>query len=111
MRTDTSPSRTWRASASASLCTVAARMPRRRNVRTTRTAISPRLATSTVENTSAPLHPEDAVGDRAEGGVRARRQSQAEHVARLERVDDAVVPQPRRRVVGVPLPLVLLADG
>ena len=35
---------------------------------------------------------------------------QAQHVAGLAGIDDAVVPQPRRGVIGIALVLVLLAD-
>src|SRR3954447_10075547 len=86
-------------------------MPRRRSVRVTRTAISPRLAIRTVENTAvARLHPEDAVADRLQRRVGADRQGEADHRPGVHRVDDAVVPEPSRGVVGVTLPLVLLAD-
>ncbi len=51
MRTATSASATWRAPASASLNTATERIPMARNVRITRTAISPRLATRTVSKT------------------------------------------------------------
>src|SRR5689334_19114583 len=49
---DSSASNTWRAVRSASEWTLTARMPRRRRVRITRSAISPRLATRTVLNTA-----------------------------------------------------------
>src|SRR5690348_5828759 len=84
-------------------------MPSRRRVRITRTAISPRLATKTVSNISS--HPEDAVGDRSQRGMRAYRKSKADTRSGVNRVDDAVVPQPRRRIVGVALVLVLGPDG
>src|SRR3954453_484893 len=54
MGTATSASRVCSAPASASLCTATERMPSLRNVRMTRTAISPRLATRTVSNTAQP---------------------------------------------------------
>ena len=44
------------------------------------------------------------------GRVERRRDGQGQHVARLRRVDHAVVPQARRRVVGVALALVLGQD-
>src|SRR6195952_2527890 len=131
MGTATSASRVCSAPASASLYTATERMPISRRVRITRTAISPRFATSTVSNiVSTPhrgslrkttrtcwrkspwrrSHPEDAVADVLEGRVGARGQGQAEHGAGLRGVDHAVVPEPRRGVVGVALELVLVAD-
>src|SRR5690349_4350357 len=88
-------------------------MPIARRVRITRTAISPRLATSTVSNILRVIasHPEDAVGHRLERRVRGDRERKSHHGSGVRRVDDAVVPQPRGRVVGVALMFVLLADG
>src|SRR3954468_15748427 len=85
-------------------------MPISRSVRITRTAISPRLATSTVSNMSWPLHPEDAVADVFHGSVGTGGERQAEDGARLRRVDHAVVPEPGRGVVRMTLRLVLVAD-
>src|SRR4051812_35226758 len=95
-------------------------MPIARSVRITRTAISPRLATSTVSNIRSPpgtfgaespeSHPEDAVAQLAERRVGARREGETEHGAGLRRVDDAVVPETGGGVVRVALVLVLLAD-
>src|SRR4051812_33291339 len=101
-------------------------MPIARSVRITRTAISPRLATSTVSNTISALlgafarksswvpssrsHPEDAVAELAQRRVGARRQGQPQHGAGLRGVDHAVVPQAGGGVVGVALVLVLLPD-
>src|SRR3712207_3817196 len=134
MGTATSASRVCSAPASTSLCTATERMPMARSVRITRTAISPRLATRTVSNTYAPrpttalsvpkaptargafgtessrLHAEDAIADLLQRCVGAGRQGESQHRAGLCGVDDAVVPQPRRRVVRMPLALVLLAD-
>src|SRR6476661_9785681 len=106
MGTATSASRVCSAPASASLCTATDRMPISRSVRITRTAISPRLATSTVSNMSWPLHPEDAVADVFQRGVGARGERQAEHGAGLCGVDHAVVPEPGGGVVRVTLELV-----
>src|SRR3954454_5161942 len=85
-------------------------MPISRKVRITRTAISPRLATSTVSNMSWPLHPEDAVADVFHGGVGAGGERQAEDGAGLCGIDHAVVPEPGGGVVRVALRLVLVAD-
>src|SRR3954464_11016494 len=108
MGTATSASRVCSAPASASLCTATDRMPISRSVRITRTAISPRLATSTVSNMSWPLHPEDAVADVFHGSVGTGGERQAEDGARLRGVDHAVVPEPGRGVVRVTLRLVLV---
>src|SRR5262245_49177897 len=40
--------------------------------------------------------------------IQGRRQRQPHHAPRLARHDDTVIPQPRRRVIGMPLALVLL---
>src|SRR3954465_1135600 len=95
-------------------------MPIVRSVRITRTAISPRLATSTVSNIrsspgtfgaeSPQSHSEDAVTQLAERRVRARREGETEHGAGLRRVDDAVVPEAGGGVVRVALVFVLVAD-
>src|SRR3954465_5007075 len=95
-------------------------MPIVRSVRITRTAISPRLATSTVSNIrsspgtfgaeSPESHPEDAVAERAQRRVGARREGEPEHGAGLRGIDDAVVPEAGGGVVRVALVLVLLAD-
>ena len=58
------------------------------------------------------LHPEDAeartvLDRRFETGG----EGEAQHVAGLDRVDHAVVPQARGGVVGIALVLVFLADG
>ena len=55
-------------------------------------------------------HAEDAELRRRDRRVERRRQRQAEHAARLRRIDDAVVPQPRGGVVRMALRLVLRAD-
>src|ERR1700731_133722 len=86
------------------------RIPSRRSVEKTRTAISPRFATITVSNMSS-LHPKDAVGRLAEGSVRTRAQCQGQNGARVEGIDDAVVPEPRGGIVRVALGLVALANG
>src|SRR5690606_21587894 len=105
----------------------------RRSVRMIRTAISPRLATSTaggspvrqagacprgpvvvIVNLSSDTvgsHPEDAVAHGLQRCAAGGRQAQAEHGAGVRGVDHAVVPQPGGGVVGFALLLVLLADG
>src|SRR6266568_4800038 len=89
-------------------------MPKRRNVSITRTAISPRLAMSTVSNKAVSLngasHSEDAIADRRQRRVGRRGQGEAEHGSGVLRVDHAVVPQPGGRVVRAALFLVLLPD-
>src|SRR4051794_26018355 len=93
-----------------------------RNVRITRTAISPRLATRTVLNIPSlrsPLvsksrevmsHPEDAVGHRLQRSLCNNRKCQPQYGSGVGGVDDAVVPEPCGGVVRVALVLVLLAD-
>src|SRR5690242_10877295 len=49
------------------------------------------------------LHPEHAEARRWNRRVQRRRNREAEHVARLRRIDDAVVPQPRAREIRVAL--------
>src|SRR4051794_1021738 len=80
-----------------------------RRVRFTRTAISPRLATSTVSNIRS-SHPEDAVAELAQRRIGARGEGEPEHGAGLRGIDDAVVPEAGGGVVRVTLVLVLLAD-
>src|SRR5256885_727474 len=58
-----------------------------------------------------PSHAEHAEARVLYGSVARGRQAQRQHAARVGRVDDAIVPQARRRVIGVALILVLLADG
>src|SRR6185312_12428164 len=104
------------------------RMPNRRSVPITRTAISPRLATSTVSNSGVPArgvpaggaskllsviggsHPEDAERGVRQGFGGADVQGEAEHSAGVGGVDDAVVPEPGGGIIWVALGFVLLAD-
>src|SRR5689334_1840703 len=84
-------------------------MPIARQVRMTRAAISPRLATRIFWMRATPLHPEDAEGVAAadhviEGGA----ERDAEDGARVPWVDDAVVPHARGGVERVRLLLDLL---
>src|SRR5437868_3258314 len=58
-----------------------------------------------------PSHPEHAVARRADGSIEAGRDGQAQRGARVGGVEDAVVPQARRAVVGAALNLVLLQRG
>src|SRR5580658_1606637 len=114
MRSAWSASRVWRAVASASEYTATVRMPRRRAVRKIRQAISPRLATRRLLIKAAPLfvalHAEHAEARRLLRGVAYRRQAKAQHAPGVTWVDDPIVPQPRRGIIGMPLALVLLAD-
>src|SRR3954449_11815433 len=80
-----------------------------RSVRITRTAISPRLATSTVSNIRS-SHPEDAVAELAQRRVGARGEGEPEHGAGLRGIGHTVVPEAGGGVVRVALVLVLLAD-
>src|SRR5207248_5337759 len=95
--------------------TAAQRRPMRRAVRKTRTAISPRLATRTVGpwwglRFFMTSHPEHAVRRLGNGGVVGGGDGQSQGEAGVERVDDAVVEEAGRRVVGVALAVVLVAD-
>src|SRR5260221_14605385 len=99
-RTATSASRTCGESASGSEWTATVRRPISLAVRKTRRAISPRLATSRVENVGMLVtisHPDRSHPERGEGpgpphrsGV-DRRQREADHGPGLPGVDDAVV--------------------
>src|SRR5512135_3857805 len=55
-------------------------------------------------------HAKYAEARRLERCIECRGKPEAEHAPRLCRVDHAVIPQPRRGVVGVPLALILAAD-
>src|SRR4051794_21987457 len=91
-RTALSASRTCGLPASASEKTATVARPRRRHVATTRRAISPRLAVRTLLMVIRVAHPEDAegVGALDRRGV-DRGQGDAEEVAGVAGVDDAVV--------------------
>src|SRR2546430_5051542 len=113
MCTASSASRTWRAPASASENTPTVRTPSRRAVRKMRQAIPPRLATRRLFITapSPPaLHPEHAKVRRLLRRVAHRRERQPQHAPRFDGIDHAVVPQPRRGIIGMSLALVLLAN-
>src|SRR5690606_2387653 len=56
------------------------------------------------------LHPENAETGGLYGRVERGRNTEAERHAGIQRVDDAVIPQPRRCIVRVPLLLILGAD-
>src|SRR5882757_1408830 len=100
----------WR---SASENTATVRSPMRLAVRMIRHAISPRLAIRSlskrrVRDTS---HPEDAEARRLGcRRIQRSRERKAQHGARIGRIDDAVVPNPRARVVRMALLFVLRAD-
>src|SRR6185295_7624520 len=55
-------------------------------------------------------HPEDAEARLRYGLLERQRQPQREAAARVDRVDDAIVPQPRGGVIRIALFFVLLAD-
>ena len=58
-----------------------------------------------------PLHPEHAeLRPFGNGGVQRRGEGDPQHVAGLRGIDDAIVPQPRGRVIRVALLLVFGAD-
>src|SRR5262245_59709597 len=87
--------------------------PMRLAVRRMRQAISPTLAINSfwkrrASDTSTP--------DNAEAGRLWRRrvepggERQSEHGTGISGVDDPIIPQPRRGVIGMALPLVLLAQ-
>src|ERR1700739_956236 len=84
-------------------------MPIARAVRMIRQAISPRLAIRRLWIIA--LHPEHAerwaFGD---GGVEAGGEAEPQHVAGLDGIDDAVVPQVRGGVPWAAFVLIFLAD-
>src|SRR5690606_25652103 len=83
----------------------------RRAVAATRQAISPRLAMSKVSNTAIPsLHAEDAEAGGFDRSVQSGGKRKGEYASGVAGADNAVVPETRRGVVGVPFVLVLLAD-
>src|SRR5688500_4848724 len=94
---------TCSASRSASENSATVAMPMLRQVRAMRTAISPRLAIRILEmrfmvqfSIAKPSVTEHAVAHRAHHLARVRnRQADAEHVAGLARIEDAVVPDAR----------------
>src|ERR1700749_225907 len=112
MRSASSAASVWRAVASASANTATVGTPTRRPLRKMGPAISPRLATSSLFSTGTPPSPrsraEDAEAGRFLGRVPHGREAEREHPACVLRVDDAIVPQTRRGVVGMALALVLL---
>src|SRR6267154_3804180 len=110
MRIASSASLTCCAKASASEYTAMVRIPRRFAVRKIRRAISPRFATRRVSITDRPSHAEHA-----EARVLSRRvlccgETQRKNAPRFRRINNTVVPQARRRVIGMTLRLVLLPD-
>src|SRR5579883_1676680 len=110
-----SASRTWRAEASASEYTAIVRMPILRAVRKMRQAISPRLAMRRlriilVSAIVVPSHPEETEACVLLRRIAHGRETEAEDPARLERIDHAIVPEPRRGVIRMALALVLVAD-
>ena len=80
-------------------------------VRAMRHAISPRFAISRLaEHRRAPTSGTRRSASSFSGALRAVARAEREDAAAVERVDHAVVPQPRARVVRMALRLVLLAD-
>src|SRR5574343_1020487 len=73
-------------------------------------ATGPFSSISRAVNMVCSLHPEDAELGFFGRGVHRRRQAETEYAAGVGRIDDAVVPQAGRGVVGVALGFVLLAD-
>src|SRR6185369_1819400 len=55
-------------------------------------------------------HPEDAEPGRADRLVHRRRQAERQRHAGVDRIEDAVVPDPRGGIVRMPLAIVLLED-
>src|ERR1700722_13671548 len=130
IRAASSASRTWRALASASEYTATVATPSRPAVLMTRHAISPRFAIRIFLNMPTPQnscavrarvpaaayrswprsHPEDAELRGGDRRVQCRGDGEAKHPAGLGRINDAVIPHPRRRVIRVALRLVLRAD-
>src|SRR5688500_479082 len=108
-------------------------MPISRHARMTRTAISPRFAISrrwnirvsettkstrgqTTKRTEGASVRRGSHSKDAEPRLRDRRversgEAQGQRLARPRRIQDAVIPQPRRGVVGGSFALVLLQDG
>src|SRR6202521_4025386 len=72
--------------------------------------IGPCLSIATALIDSSPSHAEDAEARLLDGRVESRREGEPQDSARIDGIDDAVVPQPRRGVVGMALLLVLLAN-
>src|SRR4030042_2330266 len=105
MQTASSAHWTGRAPRSASEWPATAAIPISRQVLMILTAISPLLATSIFPNMTASLHAEQAValGSAVNGSVERGRDCQSQHVPRLCRIDDPVVPEIGRGVVGVAL--------
>src|SRR5690242_6075676 len=85
-------------------------MPSAFAVRMMRRAISPLLAMSRL-SIIATSHPKEAetrpFGDRC---IQAGGKSKAQHITRLARIDDAVVPETCSGVIGIALGLVAGAD-
>src|SRR5580704_3083803 len=89
-------------------------MPSCRAVRTIRQAISPRLAIRILLNilwhVDAASHPENSKLRLLDRRIEAGRNGQRQQAAGVRRIDDAVVPQARARVIGMALRFVLGAD-
>src|SRR6185369_12367048 len=69
------------------------------------------FSTSSITSCLCASHPKYAEPGFLDRRVERGGDGEAEQAPRVERVDDAVVPEARARVVGMPLALILLADG
>src|SRR5208283_1369771 len=87
--------------------------PSRCAVRAMRQTISPRLATSRRFEDCCGIrrsHSKDAVLRCLSTLRLGQRQGESECAPRVDGIDDAIVPEARRGIKGLPLPLELLAD-
>src|SRR5262245_10092559 len=84
-------------------------MPISRQARITRTAISPRFAIRMRSNMSS--HAENAEPRLGQGGAERHRERQAERISCLDRIQHAIVPEARRRIVRAALAVELFEDG
>src|SRR5215469_14134581 len=71
--------------------------------------IGPCRSTRSVSNVMR-SHPEDAEARRRQRRVRGRGDAEGEHRARVGRIDDAVIPQPRGGIVRIAFCLVFVKD-
>src|SRR5437868_5258540 len=84
-------------------------MPSRLAVRMMRRAISPLLAINRLSSMAS--HAEQAETRLSRyRGIERRGKGQSQTITRLSRIDHAIVPQPRCRVIGIAFVLIFLAD-